>query len=117
MEYEDIKAICRMNKISVQTIASEVGLSLDGLKRGFIAKSIAMKYIPQLCKSLCVTPNRLFGFEDHKQTIQQTQNGGVGNSQIAGTDTEALRQQLAEKDAQISRLLGIIESRIDKNKN
>lgn len=110
MDYGIIREICRVNKISLQTVAKEAGLTAEGLKRGFERDSLAVKYILPICKSLCISPNRLFGYEEQRKTVNQTQTGGVGNTQIVQEGFSALHEQLQEKDRQITKLLYIMEN-------
>ena len=109
MNYEYVKEVCRVNHISLRTICKEVGISMDGLKRGMENDSLAARYIMPLCKSINTTPNLLFNIKDGQNYGTQTQNGGVGNTQIMESGMAALQEQLREKDKQISRLLSIIE--------
>ena len=119
MIYNELKEICRINKISLQLVASEVGITQDGLKRGIDKQSLAIRYVVPLCQSLCITPNQFFGeAEPIKRNIQQNQTGGVGNTQTMNVGLSALQhqlvekdRQLAEKDRQIARLLDLLNKK------
>ena len=110
MDYEEFKNICRINKIAMQDIAAEIGLTQDGLKKGLLSGGLGIRYLLPLCNALAMTPNRFFGIQE-KTTTSQTQNGGVGNTQIMEDGTTTLQEQLREKDKQIDRLLTLLEKR------
>lgn len=109
MDYNMVKEICRVNKISLQDLATEIGMSPEGLKRSMESDSLAARYVVPLCKSLCISPNKLFGYPNLSAT--QTQNGGVGNTQIMESGMAALQEQLREKDKQIDKLLILLEKK------
>lgn len=110
MDYEQFKNICRINKIAMQDLADEIGMTQDGLKKGLLSGGLAIRYVLPLCKLLAMTPNRFFGIEE-KTTTSQTQNGGVGNTQIMESGMAALQEQLREKDKQIDKLLILLEKK------
>lgn len=107
MTFNNLKIMCDNAHVTVTKVAQEVGISYDGLKKGINQQSLSFRYIPQLCQSLGITPNQFFGYTD-KKGVCQTQNGGVGNTQIVDQGIEALREQLRAKDEQINKLLNII---------
>ena len=107
MNYNELRKIMAVNQISVQSFADEVQITPEGFRRGMDRQSLAIRYVVPICKALCITPNQLFDFADNKTTTQ-TQNGGVGNTQIVDTGITALQEQLKEKDRQIARLLDIV---------
>ena len=107
MDYEQFKNICKTNKIVMQNLAAAIGLTQDGLKKGLISGGLGIRYLVPLCNELSMTPNRFFGVPE-QQTTTQTQNGGVGNTQIVEAGITALQEQLKEKDRQIARLLDIV---------
>lgn len=100
-------------QVSIETIASEAGLTYDGLKKGFVNESLAMRYILPLCKSLSVTPNEIFGIDSMPEDINfgnMNKNGkkqilNVGSNEDLKHTIEILREQLAKKDEQIAKLL------------
>lgn len=107
MNFNELKRHCATMQISVAKVAEEVGLSYDGLKKGLINGSLAMRQILPLCQSICITPNQFFGV-DGNISHKQVQNGGVGNVQSMDAGTAILQEQLRIKDEQINKLLNII---------
>lgn len=110
MNYNNLKEICRVNKISIQMVASETGVTLDGLRKGLERESLAIRFVVPLCKALCITPNQFFNMDDAAKSYQ-TQNGGFGNTQIMSSNANTLADQLREKDKQIQRLLDLLEKK------
>jgi len=108
MNYNELRKIMAVNQISVQSFADEVNITPEGFKRGIEKQSLAIRYVVPICKALCITPNQLFDYAE-KQICKQTQNGGVGNTQIVEAGITALQEQLREKDKQINDLLAIIK--------
>lgn len=72
MIYDNLKEICRVNKISLVSICREIGISQSGLKKGMCNGSLAIRFILPLCESIHISPNKLFGIEDGKNYINQT---------------------------------------------
>lgn len=105
--YSDLQDYCRKSRISVQEIAKECNLTDTGIKRGLNKQSLAFRYVLLICNSVGITPNQFFGV-DSTNGIHQTQNGGVGNTQIVDQGIAALKEQLRVKDDQINKLLNII---------
>ena len=109
MDYKIIKDICRVNKIELKTIAAEIGLSPEGFKRAVEQGSLSARFILPLCRSLGITPNKLFGVGIEKQyisptAINQTQIGGNNNKQeYNGADNKILLKLLKDKDAELTR--------------
>ena len=107
MDYNMVKEICRVNKISLQDLATEIGMSPEGLKRSMESDSLAARYIIPLCKSLYITPNRLFGYGESDIFIQN----GINNTQNNKTTViNELTDKLQETESQLLRA----EARIDK---
>lgn len=108
MTFSEIKQNCVKAKVSITTVAEESGLTYEGLKRGINTESLAIRYIPGLCKSLGITPNDFFGYQN-EHAITQTQNGGIGNTQFMDAGAVSILQdQLKKKDEQISMLLQLL---------
>ena len=111
LNFNELKHHCAIIKISATNVAAEVGLSLEGLKKGIVNGSLALRCVLPLCQSLGITPNQFFGIPDTAPK-QQVQNGGSHNKQFMDTTTiAALESQLAEKDKQISRLLDLLANK------
>ena len=110
MFYENLRSICRVNHISLVSICREIGITQAGLKRGMENGTLGLRFVMPICECLHITPNKLFGVSDGNIT-SQTQNGGVGNTQIMEDGTATLQEQLHEKDRQIDRLLTLLEKK------
>lgn len=110
MSYEDLLRRTKQMRISMSIVANEVGITLEGLKRGIDNQSLSIKYIPQLCKSLCITPDELLGFTiDPRKTfnVDHTEKDIV---KIDAKAFELIKKQLEEKDKQIDKLLDKISN-------
>ena len=100
MNYETIKEICRVNKISIGTICEEIGITMNGLKRGIDEGGLGIKYVIPLCKALCTTPNRLFGFTESDVFIQS----GIGNTQNnKSISNNSVSEKLDDLEFQLTR--------------
>ena len=110
MNYNDLREWCKKHYIPVTTVAREVGITISGVKYGLNNKSMALRFIPQLCKSLGMSPNEFFGYKEKEgSSYSQVQNGGVGNVQNMESESIAiLHEQLRKKDEQIDKLLALM---------
>lgn len=109
MNYNELRDYCKRKQISTTSVAADTGITLSGLKKALDSQSLSMRLIPAFCRSLCITPNQLFGFEDGKYGITQIQNGGKDNKQTVCADSlQELQNQLKVKDEQIGKLLDIL---------
>ena len=111
MIYDNLKEICRVNKISLVSICREIGISQSGLKKGMCNGSLAIRFILPLCESIHISPNKLFGIEDGKNYINQTQIGGNNNvQQVTSSEYFKLLDDYQDKCSQLSRA----ERRVDE---
>lgn len=122
MNYNELKRHCALIQVSVSEIANEVDITIDGLRKGLENESLALRYVQPLCKSLGITPNKFFGVDDTPgDNIYGAQNKGGKKQIIQQGNTDALEhtieilkaqlttkdEQIAAKDRQINKLLGL----------
>lgn len=107
LSYTELRDILEDKNILLEDLAKKVEMTRVGFKGAIENQTLQISKVSTMCKYIGITPNYFFGFDD-KNGIQQTQNGGVGNTQIVDQGIEALREQLRAKDEQINKLLNII---------
>ena len=112
MNYNDLVILAKQKDLSVTEFAKQIGMTRQGLQTATTNKTIAMDKIINLCRILGITPNEFFEWEVDTGTV------GVYASNISGVNTQnsneaikALKDQLKEKDRQISRLMTMLEKR------
>lgn len=110
MTYNEIKFIAESKNLQMMDLDQDLDLARNGLKRSFERQTLPMSKVLQLCQILGISPNELFGWEE------KSSNFGVYASNISGVNNQnsneaikALKEQLKEKDKQISRLLSLLE--------
>lgn len=117
MDYSDLQILLKQKGLQLDVLCQEVGITVDGLRKGLKNRSLALRYIKPLCQTLDISPNELVGWDD----------AGIGSgiyaSNISGINTQnsneaimALKEELKEqratikeKEKQINRLIAIIE--------
>lgn len=113
MTYNDLFFLAKEKGISIKSLAKDIDMTSTGLKKAFEGKTLAWEKIESLCGIFDLTPNQLLGWTTDAQN-------GSGNyaSNISGVNTQnsneaikALKDQLKEKDRQISRLMTMLEKR------
>lgn len=118
MTYNELRSFCEKHQISTTSVAADINCTLDGLHKGLDRQSLSMRFIPKLCRSLCITPNQLFGWDGEIPTPgtppparNQQNNYGNGNRQTILDNglVDDLREQLKVKDDQIKSLLDILK--------
>ena len=108
LTYTELTDLMEEKRIKLKDLSNAVGMTRTGFRTSWINGTYPVKKIQPLLVALSLTPNQLFGIADGN-TNSQMQNGGIGNTQIMESGMATLQDQLREKDAQISRLLSIIE--------
>ena len=94
----------------IKDLADKLGLTSNGLKRSIESGKFPIEKVLPLCQTLGITVSEFFG-----ESPQLTTTGNYaahisgGNTQNSNEAILALKDQLKEKDKQISRLLSIIE--------
>lgn len=121
MDYNDLQIVLKQKGLQLDDLCKDVGITVDGLRKGFKNNSLALRYIKPLCIALGITPNELIGWETAVggSNIYAANISGV-NNQNSGEAIVALKDELKEqraiikeKENQINRLITIIE----KNKS
>lgn len=107
MTYSELSDICDAKRILLKNVAENSGLTYDGLRNGMNKQSLGMTKVLKICEYVGITPNQFFGV-DSNQTVNATQLGLSNTQNIGSSGIEILQQQLAVKDAQIDRLLSIL---------
>lgn len=117
MTYNDLFFLAKEKEISIASLANDIGMTSNGLKKSFESKKLPWEKIESLCSIFRITPNQLLGWpETTSSTVNYASNITGGNTQNSNEAILALREELKEKggiikekDKQINRLLGIIE--------
>lgn len=104
MNWSDLRLRAEQMRVPMTTIAKEVNITLDGLKKGVENKSLSIKYVPQLCKSLCLTPAQFLGTPDSRELRADFEElvSAHGGSKNIDESISVLKAQLDEKDKQLS---------------
>lgn len=115
MEYNELKNYCKTAKISLSDLASELGMTLDGLRTAFENQSLSIKQVLPICQKFAISPNTFFGVADGRtgDVIHGNQNK-FGRKQIINENKETvkiLQDQLAIKDDQILRLMNLLDTK------
>lgn len=110
MKYNDLKTLLTERKIKIADFAAQLKMTRQGLQRSLDSDLLPAGKVLLCCKLLGMSPDEFFGWEPSTPTI------GVYASNISGVNTQnsneaikALKDQLKEKDKQISRLLTLLE--------
>lgn len=125
MEYNDLKRICDTNKITMVEIASALSMTSTGFKQAMENQTLPIKKVLPLCTFLNLSVSQFFGVQDdskeqyNNSLSQKTFGKQSRNIFLNGShETEAILQQLQEKDRQlqekdkqITRLLDLLSSK------
>ena len=86
-------------------------MTSTGLKKAFEEKTLQWKRMESLCKIFGITPNQFTGWPAEAQVGSGNYASNItgGNTQNSNEAIKALKDQLKEKDKQISRLLSMLE--------
>lgn len=110
MNYNELYYLAKNKGMTMASLAAQIGMTATGMKPSIENGSFPINKVVQLCKTLEITPNDLFDWDD------PSVNAGVFASNISGVNTQnsnevihALEKVIKEKDKQITRLLSIIE--------
>ena len=98
MTYSELKKVCESRKMQVSDVACHIGMTYQGLKAGMQSGKLASDKVLALCKTLEISPNAFYGWE-------QIMPLGPATPAMA---IELLREQLSIKDKQISDLLSLL---------
>lgn len=117
MTYNDLFFLAKERGISIASLAKDIGMTPNGLKKSFETKKLPWEKIESLCELFGLTPNQLLGWpvDSHTGGGNYAANITGGNTQNSDTAILTLRDelreqrvQLKEKDRQISRLLDLL---------
>lgn len=117
MDYSEIVKILRANQIPVKDLSEHLGMTTTGFKRSIDKETLPMKSVVPLCNFLHISINAFFGIDERSDVspgaLAQHNSNHKAKSVVTydSAATEALVQQLKEKDAQINKLLDIIASK------
>ncbi|MBQ0153814.1 MAG: hypothetical protein KBS70_03410 [Bacteroidales bacterium] len=115
MNYDELRDLCKTAKISLSDVASELDMSLDGLKLAFERQSLPIRLVKPICEKFAISPNTFFGVIESRtgDVIHGNQNK-FGRKQIINENKETikiLQDQLATKDEQIKMLMELLKSK------
>lgn len=117
MNYNDLFFLAKEKEISIASLAKDIGMTSNGLKKSFESKKLPWEKIESICRIFGLTPNQLLGWPVEAQIGggNYAANISGGNSQNSETAILTLRDelreqraQLKEKDRQIARLLDLL---------
>jgi transcriptional regulator with XRE-family HTH domain len=109
MIYNDLQIIAKSKGILIKDLADSLGLTSNGLKRSIESGKFPIEKVMPLCQTLGITVSEFFGEAPQLTTGNYAAHISGGNTQNSNEAILALKDQLKEKDKQISRLLTIIE--------
>ena len=114
MTYNELQKLCTKRKIQLKDVLEATGMTYVGLKAAFNNDSLTYRKILPLCECIGITPNELFGVTPIKDKTNSYEQIGLQNTQNIGTQNigtqgiDILQQQLKIKDAQIDKLLNLL---------
>lgn len=106
--FSDLKRFTKKTKTNVENIASDLGLSYDGLKLGLDQQTLKIQYVLPLCKILCISPDQFFDVETPKGDIVygDQQKGSKmkikKDSPELAHAIEILQEELRQKNEQLA---------------
>lgn len=101
MTYSELTDLCYARKISLTSVAESAGMTLRGFRDGVNKRTLGIKALEAICKTLDISPNEFLGWEEKRSTFNTTQVGVMNSQQIGSVGIEMLHQQLSIKDEQI----------------
>jgi len=108
LSYTELMDILDDKNILQKDLAESLEMSRVGFKGAIENGTLQISKVNDLCRIIGISPNDFFCYSGSNGN-HQTQNGGIGNTQIVETGFEALKEQLKAKDSQIDRLLKLLE--------
>jgi len=108
LSYTELMDILEDKNILQKDLAEKLGMSRVGFKGAIQNGTLQISKVTDMCREIGITPNQFFCF-GNDNGCSQTQNGGVGNTQIIEQGISALERQLAAKDEQIKSLIAKIK--------
>ena len=113
MNYNDLFFLAKEKGISIASLAKDIKMTSNGLKKSFESKKLPWEKIESICEIFGLTPNQLLGWPVESQNVSGNYASNIsgGNTQNSNEAIKALKDQLKEKDRQISRLMTMLEKR------
>lgn len=115
MDYNELRKICESNKITLTELASAVEMTSTGFKQAMENQTLPIKKVLPLCQFLSISVSQFFGVQNtpadmyYNSQVQHSSGQRAKNIQLGDTKaTEALVQQILEKDKQIAKLLDLL---------
>ena len=109
MDYNELTFLCKNKKITLASLADEIGLTRQGLQTTIERGTFPISKVADLCRMLQISPNFFFGWpEQPVQCGVYAANITGGNTQNSSEAIRVLADQLKEKDRQISKLLSML---------
>ena len=118
MTYNDLFFLAKEKELSIASLANDIGMTSNGLKKSFEKKKLPWEKIEALCRIFGLTPNQILGWPSEAQNGSGNYAANIsgGNTQNSNEAILALREELREqrsaikeKDKQINRLIAVIE--------
>lgn len=114
MEGEQIKAFLRKKKITVSEVAKRLGTSQQNLAAALSVENVKTGTVEDIARAIGEPVTYFYTGESSGTAVVNggTVNGNVNGKVDEGNDAvAALVDQLAIKDRQIDRLLGLLEKK------
>ena len=113
MNYNELRLIAESKRIEIQELASEIGMTSNGLREAIRKDTIQLKKLRQLCEILRIHPSMFFDVQ--KGVYLNNVNAQLGNNNKMAIDNkdreiESLKEQLEDKKVIIKMLQSQIES-------
>lgn len=113
MDYNELREIAESKRIEIQELASEIGMTSNGLREAIRKDTIQLKKLRQLCEILRIHPSMFFDVQ--KGVYLNNVNAQLGNNNKMAIDNkdreiESLKEQLEDKKVIIKMLQSQIES-------
>ena len=108
MTYSELTDLCYVRRISLTSVAESAGMTLRGFRDGVNKRTLGIKALEAICKTLDISPNEFLGWEEKCSTFNTTQVGVMNSQNIGSNGIQILQQQLSVKDDQIKQLLNLL---------
>lgn len=123
MNYNELKEIAKIKNILVKDLATEIGVTRQGLQKMIDNETIELRLVKKICELLNISPSKFFEIGNYGLNISTGHvQSGNGNKMILENkdrEIEMLREQIADKNEIIRMLremldLGIAASSKEK---
>lgn len=107
MNYNELQNACERRKMQIKEVTDVLGMTYTGLRDALNRDTLPAKKIVPLCHLLKITPNEFLKFGESSHTNYE--QIGISNTQNVGIiEIDILKEQLEKKDAQIDKLLNLL---------